>query len=547
MKRTLYRIGRVACVVLLPSALYAQTQRPDTALNRTVVVEQEYAPVIMDAPKVNVLPKVEEPVVVERAVEYAVTPSPAMAIPMGIMSAYTVPQTQAEATPGYLRVGYGNYGNLDVWGNYRFRLSGKDALNVQVGVDGMNGKLDMPDEEAKWKTHYYRARAAVGYTHRFNRIDMDLAAHFGLNNFEALLYESATQQFTMGDFHVGLKSLDDSYPLQFAAETNLMMYNRRHNSSLFTDDGLGETQIHTKGVVSGAIDEQQTILIGLSMQNLFYSKELNLGNGEAVFENRTALALNPRYEFRGDAWAFRLGANVDLSLGAGKSFRASPDVTVEYNFARSYTLYAKATGGKIVNDFRRLEDFCPYAQPISVLNDTYEQVNASLGLKASPCDGLWFAVYGGYQNLKDDMFQVYYQPSLDVAFTDTWNAYGAAELNYSYKDLFELSARGVYRNWDADEAYALLLKPTVECDVNLAVRPLSGLGVRVGYAYAGRDAVEGLSLADVSNLYASAEYTFYRNISVYAHFRNLLGKEYQYYLGYPTEGFNFVGGLSFRF
>ena len=32
-------------------------------MNRTVVVEQEYNPDIMDASKVNVLPKVEEPTV----------------------------------------------------------------------------------------------------------------------------------------------------------------------------------------------------------------------------------------------------------------------------------------------------------------------------------------------------------------------------------------------------------------------------------------------------------------------------------------------------
>ena len=49
--------------LLLSAGLAAQTQQPDTALTRTVVVEQEYAPLIQDAAKVNVLPRVEEPVV----------------------------------------------------------------------------------------------------------------------------------------------------------------------------------------------------------------------------------------------------------------------------------------------------------------------------------------------------------------------------------------------------------------------------------------------------------------------------------------------------
>ena len=38
-------------------------------MTRTVVVEQEYNPDIMDASKVNVLPKVEEPTVSKKEVE----------------------------------------------------------------------------------------------------------------------------------------------------------------------------------------------------------------------------------------------------------------------------------------------------------------------------------------------------------------------------------------------------------------------------------------------------------------------------------------------
>lgn len=62
MKRNQYIfLGMV--FIAIPSLVQAQTQPKDTTLNRTVVVEQEYNPIIMDAAKVNVLPKVEEPVV----------------------------------------------------------------------------------------------------------------------------------------------------------------------------------------------------------------------------------------------------------------------------------------------------------------------------------------------------------------------------------------------------------------------------------------------------------------------------------------------------
>ena len=51
----------------MPFNLQAQNTQPkDTTMNRTVVVEQEYNPDILDASKVNVLPKVEEPTVSKR-------------------------------------------------------------------------------------------------------------------------------------------------------------------------------------------------------------------------------------------------------------------------------------------------------------------------------------------------------------------------------------------------------------------------------------------------------------------------------------------------
>ena len=48
---------------------YAQEQVKDSTLNRTVVVENQYNPEVMDAFKVNVLPKVEEPAVAKQHID----------------------------------------------------------------------------------------------------------------------------------------------------------------------------------------------------------------------------------------------------------------------------------------------------------------------------------------------------------------------------------------------------------------------------------------------------------------------------------------------
>lgn len=65
MKKVQYIFGALA-LITIPNWVQAQTQAKDTTLSRTVVVEQEYNPDIIDASKVNVLPKVMPPTVSKR-------------------------------------------------------------------------------------------------------------------------------------------------------------------------------------------------------------------------------------------------------------------------------------------------------------------------------------------------------------------------------------------------------------------------------------------------------------------------------------------------
>ena len=66
--------------------------------------------------------------------------------------------------------------------------------------------------------------------------------------------------------------------------------------------------------------------------------------------------------------------------------------------------------------------------------------------KASPVNGLWFNIFGGYRISKDELFcnlvdadGYYFTHFLqDKAKT----AYGGAELKYGYKDWFDASLKG---------------------------------------------------------------------------------------------------------
>ena len=531
-----------ACICSMQAQ--AQEQAKDTTVNRTVVVEQEYAPDIADAPKINVVPQVTPPTVSKKAVEYDATLKPATQIPATTMQAYTGQETQPKATPGYVRLGYGNYGNLDAQANYLFSLSPRDRLNLNFGMEGMNGSFDLPAESGEWDAFYYRTRAAIDYLHNFSKVDLNVAGRFGLSNFNLLpALPGNKQKFTSGDFHVGVRSTDDEMPFRFSAETNLLLYQRQHD---LPHNDLQETLIRTKAEVTGDISDEQSISIALAMDNALYQ--------HTDFENYTSLDMNPYYLLQNDDWMLRLGAHVDLAFGFGKTFRAAPDVYAQYNFADSYLLYAQAKGGKLQNDFRRLETICPYGKLTGQTDATYEQLNAALGLKASPVTGLWMNIYGGYQNLKNDLVQGFDGQGLLLYGQNTSNFYFGAEVSYSYKEIFAIAASGTYRNWDTkkDEANpyadaALRFKPALEADLHADIRPISPLLFKLGYQHIARQKTEGTTVDAVSNLYARLEYKLFKGISIYARANNLLNQKYQYYWGYPAEGINFVGGVSFCF
>ena len=65
-------------------------------------------------------------------------------------------------------------------------------------------------------------------------------------------------------------------PLQFRAETNLLVYQRQHDLMV---SNIKENIVRTKADVTGSISDEQTIGMAFAMDNTFYS--------DGRFENHT--------------------------------------------------------------------------------------------------------------------------------------------------------------------------------------------------------------------------------------------------------------------
>lgn len=546
--RRMKRIAMIAGLGMMAlTAAYAQQN--NTELERTVVVENQYNPTVMDASKINVLPKVEEPSVPKSNIDYVTSLRPVSAWNYQSMGLMPREQVVDAIYRGWFRAGYGTHGNVDVKAGYEGYVGSKDRLGVAASLDGWNGELAGLNEE-DWTSRLYDTRLGLDYRHSFRKTDLALGGYYRSQVFNYLYplladAPAGKQHQTMANAHIGLASTNQDMAVQFSGEIGMNYFKQKYPAGV---EAGSETNFYAKGDVLTTFLGQS---FGLALDLNTYSYAM----GE--MKNNTSLEMNPYYKMEYGDWRFRVGAHLDWWSGAENQMNVSPDLNVELNFLDSYVLYAQAGGGRENKSLMELTDVTPYwalAQPY--LLPTYVTLDAQLGLKASPANGWWFNLTGGYQMREDDLFfGVADEKGMTAAFAqaDSKVAYGAAELKYDYKDLFDCTLKATYYHWDLSKPkeqdgqvkqITLALKPELEVNAEVGMKPMSGLRVNVGYEYVKR--CEGL-YDPISNLYLGADYALLKNLSVYGQIQNLMNKEYVRADAYPAQKMNALVGLSLRF
>ena len=535
---------------------YAQEQATDTTLNRTVVVENQYNPEVMDAFKINVLPQVEEPAVPKQHIDYATSLRPYSAWGFTPMQAMTSDEKQRKASGGYARAAYGTLNNVDARLSYLWDISRRDCLSFQASLYGTNGDIPSVFTDADdWKSRFYRTDVSLDYRHDFRKVSLGIGGAFASQVFNYMPAggekgeESSIpgrQRYTLGEGCFRLASVEGALPVDFSFQTGLRSFSRAHD--IYRMGHGSENIFHTLGFVSGAINDGQRVGIGFAMDNLIH---------DVSQTDYTLLRLNPYYTLDGEHLRLRAGMHVDAQFGHDRRLMVSPDVKLDFLFADTYRVYVHATGGTRLNDFRRLNELSPYWTQMEQMQTSYTPVDLQTGVKGSPVSGLAFRLYGGYCIVKDEIFHLPFvleehDPYAYVGLTQEKAkvGYGGAEIAYQYKDWIDVSLGGMYSGWDVKEGAepVLYLKPQFALDASVRAKVYEGLWVKAQYRLEQRVEVEGIERTEaVNDLSLSAGYEFFNRLNVFAGVNNLLNREYLTETGYPVQGINVMAGVSMRF
>lgn len=556
------------CATATESLAQATAQK-DSTLNRTVVVENLYNPDIMNANKVNIVPTLEEPQTVKKAIDYAIVQRPALRFGFSPIENFGTTPLPESPRRGYLRAGYGTNGNADARLSYRFDWGQRDRLDALVQFRGMDGTIDLPDSrtgKTEWEARSYRTQGGLDWTHRFNTLTLGVRAEGENQVFNYPTYprrvSGGHQHNMLGDVRVSLANNQSDADIRFKASTGLLYAKQKY--AFRTDDTDSHTEyiIRTRAHAAGDLNERTTIHIAAQMDNFFHSPG---GNYDKV--SNTSLQLNPYLTSEGKQWKARIGMHLDPFIRKGGThFSLAPDLYGEYTVAEGYSIYLQAGGGRVLNDFRRVNALDPYADFPPYLTDgpsgegfynlrhAYDQLDGRLGIKATPMNELGLHLYGGYRMTEDKLFSVSTTKAFCGALMqDDANAiYAGASAQYTWKEFFTTRAEFEWSRWDCDvlDQYVALV-PELMFHWTADVQPISGLNIGVSYRFEQYTAPDGMSSdqkPDAMNLLGvTASYRLLPQLTVFVKGDNLLDASHYRYITVPTQGIHVLAGASLEF
>lgn len=527
--------------MLLCAAIGASQTANDT-INRMVLVESTYNPIITGAVKRNFIPEEVKPSMNKEQVVYA---DESVGLTHFDRQAYPAQATEVaheEDYSGYAHLGYGNYNNLNGLAAYKWQFNANNALALRTHANGWNGKLRL-DDDTQWHSHLYDTGLRADYNTQLGNAALSVGAHGTYYNY--LGAGAFTQQAANLGAHLGIKgSVGKRYHYHTAASYT------RFGRSTYLGDTIAHNESHIHGEASFGMDLYEWGMVSVLVQG-----DALIYQGLADYSDSYSFGITPQWKYWLGDFSFVSGLNMDFLIGEGVAhpLQLSPECSISYVPSNRFSALLTLDGGRDVHTFSSLYERSPYWASTAQLRPTYTFLNAHLDGALRIIEGLHLHVGGGYRILSDALFETTLD-TLSTTFTGITNhnaqvATAHAGISYNHKDLVSLSAKSTYSYWMLQGNQSLLCRaPQFDTDVDVRVRIVPAL-----HAYTNLKWVvftdTGVAPREraIIDWSLGAHYALSHRFTLFLDAHNLLNRRYSYYTGYPSQGFNALAGAIFKF
>jgi hypothetical protein len=545
-------------ILLFANCTFHSAIKAQTPIKKEVEVVKPYEPVISDAYKINVLPKINDSVIIKPSFEYNI-------VPAMFKTEYQVNQINAakmvsmplsKLYKGYLKLGYGNYYTplAEIYVNSL--RSKKYATGIFLHHQSSGGKIKL-DNKQKVFAGYSESSANVFGKRFFNKSylygeggisgNTDYQYGYRPDTIAELEKGEIRQTLFMASVKAGLRSShSDSSKLRyhFGGGYNFMQNRFKESQNEILLRAEGERKY-------------KKLMVGVSTYFNMIKPNSKL---DSIKNNNTVFNLHPNASYTTSEYRFLLGLDINFEKQLGKlSFRPYPFAEININIAKDVIKgFVGLKGYLHQHNYASIVNDNPFIiHDLQIKNTYYRSINygglkGNLGARASyvakiefsKIRNAYFFINDTVSKLQNEFNVVYDNFSLmnlyfDISYDITPSIALGAKLNY-YQYQMEVEEHAWNRpdyDFTISSKYNLRNKILVELDV-------VGLGNRYAKEFEAGQPVS-VKLPSVVDFNLGVEYRYTKILSGWLRLNNFTASKYYSFNHYPTQRFNVMFGITY--
>ncbi|WP_291724971.1 hypothetical protein [Bernardetia sp.] len=474
------------------------------------------------------------------------------------------PTIPKELKGNYVKAGFGNYITPYFEGFYSRNLNENNKVGVFAHhLSSMNGIVD------KENSAYGNTNVLLFSEHTKERFILSSSVNYNLERVHYYGYNSDIETPNKKDIQQTYHRLE--------TKLNLISLPKKDELGEISGSKLGykfsvgfnyfdaindvnEWQIPVLGEVVYSFSEKSNLKFDTEFNQTQQKNSIALQNN-TLTNNRTLASLTPSYNFNSDNLTMNVGAGVAYSSDSllenstESNIFFYPAINISYQLKKDkFWLLGEIGGGVKPQFLSMLTVQNPFLASVQPLSHTFSQLDASFALQTKFHKNVKANAEIGYA-MYDNMpfftpsfsevskFNVVYD-NVNILRTGVSAAYQKSQFNA------RLSAN--YFNYSLTDLKVAHHRPDIQTSINISYIFFDKLTTELSmiqlFGLQTQNSVgETVNLKPIHDLSTKISYRFTERISAFANGYNLIGQNYERFIGYPNNGITVVVGGKFIF
>ena len=565
----------------------AQEKKQDTVKTEVVNVITKYNPEIADAKKIQVNPTIKLLEKNERKkLEYTIFSAPVAStfVPKsGAIKGIDV-GVKERIYKNYFAAGYGNYATpfFEIFLHHSTRFKNEFGFRAKylASEDNIRNTLlnsnfsnftigtfyKQQGRYFDWKVALNSEKNQYNWYGLPNLVFTEPTIN-GINEKQIYNYFNVSGELNFKDSYIDYGKLDLSYFVdRYDSSEILAKFDTKLDFPLnFLGPKLNDISIKTsieflKGTFKDAYD-----------------------NFDAINYGTLTFLLNPEYKSSYNNFLFKAGlkfyASIDSENSSNNTF-IIPELSLQSPVFKNYVnIYGGFTGGLHTNTYKNFTEENPYVSPTLFVTQTLEKSNLFVGLTGKIFNNLSYNIKASSKSEEDKPLFVRnasksdgnnnvvngfsilgyeYGNSFYVYYDDVKTTALFTELEYDFSKRLTFKLQGVYNKYTMENALESWNLPSIEASLTSTYKNNKWYATsNIFYVSERKDVLynniypSSLSGIETINSFVDVNfnggYHFNDKFSAFLKLNNLLNTQYQRFANFDTQGFQVLGGVTYKF